>query len=367
MRITRLCLILVSILLIGNISTSVVSYASSDSPSKWATSEVEQAINSEIVPEELLGNYNGAIKRYEYVLLALEVLDKAGVNLYAKHQYAFKDILGHPYENEILQAYNSGIILGDGKGYFKPDDVITRQEVASLIVKLLKVISPNKDFLQNNNFDYSDNNNISNWAKKDINYCYANGIIKGIGKDKKGLDIINPLGTATREESIILIYRLANSEKIINDESIGEIELDNNTKFDLTSFSKQFGIEATKKLLSYNEHQNISIIEASDTFITIKINENADIILFKLNNGLFLELSSKEKISNDIKKTYLELLSTLNNEKYILDTFDKGINNLNDNKDSYYEIINNKFTISIKFDITLDEEYYFVRYFESIY
>lgn len=340
-------LYLLSVLMILLIISNTLINANSMEPSEWAKDEIENSINKDLVPNSLKASYQTPIKRYEYVLLALEILDRKGMDLFIKQEYVFKDILGHSYEKEILTAYNAGIISGDGRGYFKPDDNITRQEIAALIVKLLKVLSPQQNFSIDEEFTYSDTAYISNWAKQDINYCYSNGIIKGIGKDKKGFDVINPLGTATREEAILLIYRLANS-------------------YDLIAFSNQFGVEIAKKLHSYNEIPNMSI-EISNKLALIIIGENSYISLFKLSNGIGLELSSKGKVNDNVKQVYIDLLNTLNKNEIIINKFSEGIDRLNRNNDIYNEVIDNKYTISMKIDDETGEEFYLVNYFENTF
>lgn len=41
---------------------------------------------------------------------------------------------------EVLKAYNLGIVAGKGEGKFAPDDKVTRQELAAMLVRALKVI-----------------------------------------------------------------------------------------------------------------------------------------------------------------------------------------------------------------------------------
>ena len=70
------------LLLISIISTLVFNVPSvaveQDKPSDWAVEEVTEAIEKNLVPKLLQANYRGSIKRYEYVLLALEVYDITG-------------------------------------------------------------------------------------------------------------------------------------------------------------------------------------------------------------------------------------------------------------------------------------------------
>ena len=51
----------------------------------------------------------------------------------------FNDISEHWAENEILKMYEDGIVTGGGEGSFRPDDNITRAEFTAIIVRALKI------------------------------------------------------------------------------------------------------------------------------------------------------------------------------------------------------------------------------------
>ncbi|WP_252891599.1 S-layer homology domain-containing protein [Thermoclostridium stercorarium] len=194
----------------ATVNVNALAQASTDTksqPSHWAEEEISEAIAKGLVPEELQTNYQSNIKRYEYVLLALKVFDKTGKQVNTENEKPFNDVLNHKYEQEIVRAYNAGIIKGDGKGNFFPDNYITRQEIASLVVNLLMRISPEKDFSVKNSYEYSDESEISDWAKYYIDYCFENKILTGYGNN-----VIDPKGNATIEQSIALLYRLAKNE-----------------------------------------------------------------------------------------------------------------------------------------------------------
>jgi len=186
---------------------SSITIMAADEPSSWALEEVNSALSQGFVPSSLQNGYQTDIKRYEYVLLALELLKEKKINIKITSRYPFTDIYDHPYEDEIVQAYNAGIIKGNGDGTFRPDDPITRQEIASLVVNLVKVLDQKETLDTSSSYEYSDQASISSWAKGYINYCYNNNIMNGVGKDGNGKDRIQPLGKATREQAILLWYR----------------------------------------------------------------------------------------------------------------------------------------------------------------
>lgn len=354
-------------------TTSV--FGAESRPSTWAEEEVNEAISNNLVHESLRNSYQTPIKRYEYVLLALDVLALQGVQPTIKQEYVFDDILGHPYEKEILKAYYAGIISGYGNGLFKPDELITREEVAALVVKLLKRIDKESNISGLGSINYSDINSISSWAKESVNYCYANKILKGVGKDNKGLDIIRPKGTATREESILLLYRLAKVEEVITSGTFGTITIDPNNlelpsekepgeTFDLSYFSRMFSDETAEIILSLENSEEVAIIDVTNEVALLAVNNVATIYLVRYDEGISLELYSPEPISDYEREVYLDLLRSINENETIIDEINEGITNLNLTQASKDESIAGRFFIYMRMDET---DNYLVKYFEKLF
>lgn len=343
--------------------------------SSWAEEEVNDAIVNHLVHESLRSNYQTPIKRYEYVLLALDVLSLEGVRLSIGQEYAFDDILDHPYEKEILKAYQAGLINGYGNGQFMPDANITREEVATLVVRLLSKINDTKDNTNTNAITYSDSNSISSWARESVDYCYRNNILKGVGKDKQGRDIINPKGTATREESILLLYRLAKAEQVIASSTVNVVTIDPNllelpaeqeegTIVDLTYLTKNFSEETANIIMDLDESEKVAIVDVSKNGVLIVVNNTATIYMFKNDEGIGLELYSNKTIGNDEKTIYLDLLKSLNENQIISDSVDEGINALNLHQSITDETIANRYFIYIRIDET---NHYLVKYYEQLF
>ncbi len=272
------------LLLISIISTLVFNVPSvaveQDKPSDWAVEEVTEAIEKNLVPKLLQANYRGSIKRYEYVLLALEVYDITGKEVAIVDKKPFTDAINHKFEQEMVRAYNAGIVKGDGKGSFKPDDYITRQEIASLVVNLLKQILPDKDFTVKNNYKYSDGDQISDWAKYYIDYCFENKILTGYGNN-----IIDPKGNATIEQSIALLIRLAKNEGLFDttpvvEESIEYIQTDP-IKFEEIStgtknrFTEEYSADTLSILENLAKNEKVIITSFYDKSTSIALEYNS--------------------------------------------------------------------------------------------
>lgn len=315
-------------------------------PSHWAEQEISEAINKGLVPEQLQSNYQDNIKRYQYVLLALEVFDITGKNVDIKESRPFTDVLNHKYEQEIVRAFNAGIVKGDGKGNFYPDDFITRQEIASLVVNLLMQISPGKDFTVKGTYQYSDGDDISDWARYYIDYCFENKILAGYGNN-----VIDPKGNATIEQSIALLYRLANNEGLLDgtESTYSPIKLEDIGIETKNSFIAEYGTETFNVLKDLTENGEAEIISFWEKSATIALEYNT------------ISLSS-----GDYEKNVFALIHDINEEpgvsaykELILKTFkggEKGVQIF----EKYFEKMKAKEDINIREDIS-DIEFFVIE------
>ena len=266
--------ILVSIFMFTSVNALAhVSNENQDKPSHWAEQEVDDAIEKGLVPEELQSNYQSNIKRYQYVLLALRVFGKTGKTVDIADAQPFTDSINHEYEQDIAKAYNAGIVKGDGKGNFFPDNYITRQEIASLVVNLLMQIAPDKDFTVKNTYEYADSDEISDWARFYIDYCFENKILAGYGNN-----VIDPKGNATIEQSIALLYRLAKNEGLLESpeeqQVYGPVKIEDISDKTKTNFISEYNTETFNIIKEVTENEDIEISSFSDKSATISFKRN---------------------------------------------------------------------------------------------
>ena len=104
--------------------------------------------------------------------------------------------------NNIVSGYSSG----KNKGKFGPDDLITREQLAVILWKYSKY----KGTYKNVTADYSkfsDSKNISDFAKKGMNWAVGAGVITGSqGK-------LLAQGSASRAEAVSMIYKYCTKVK----------------------------------------------------------------------------------------------------------------------------------------------------------
>ncbi len=319
---------------------SVRVFAASDEPSSWAETEVNAAIEEGIVPDDLEMGYTSDIKRYEYVLLALQLLDANQDTVTVTRQYPFTDIIGHPYEEAIVKAYNAGIIKGNGDGTFRPDDPITRQEIASLVYNLVKRLEHTDELVNAMTYTYADESQIGSWAKPYIDYVYRYEIMNGTGKNASGAAWIEPLGKATREQAILLLYRLANQQELFKEYDLGtvpvmmpiepandasDIEYEKQDSPVINDVARTLGEPFAKAIIKVASEENVVITSLSENVIQMDLPGGSQWGLLKLDNkirstlyferalnardvdimlGLLRPLTSVELLEADIQRIY---------------------------------------------------------------
>ncbi len=190
---------LYSIILILAICFTMVqpTFAATDSPSNWALGEIEKAKTYNLVTERVLKNYQSNITREEFCELAVKLYEALSGKRAAIAENPFTDTSNQ----EVIKANQLGIVGGRGNGIFAPNDPVTRQEIAIMLMRTFRVAGLNVD-TSTAVATFADEDQISTWAKEAIGFLNANGIMGGVGENK-----INPRGDTTKEQGIALVVR----------------------------------------------------------------------------------------------------------------------------------------------------------------
>ncbi|SFM15763.1 S-layer homology domain-containing protein [Paenibacillus sp. 1_12] len=116
-------------------------------------------------------------------------------------QASFSDVEpGVWYEEEVGAAAAAGIIQGDGDS-FRPDDAVTRQEMAMMIFRAYEAAG-GAGVAAGSSLPFTDASEISGWAEEAVAAVYSLGIAEG-----------NPDGTfapgnnAARGEALTMLLR----------------------------------------------------------------------------------------------------------------------------------------------------------------
>lgn len=182
-----------------------------ESASTWATTELEQADDYNLIPDILKGkDLTKYINREEFAELAVllyEQVTKTEATPVSPNP--FKDT-NNP---QILKAVTIGVTHGTSDTTFSPAVLITREQCAAMLFRDIQAIDPKGDYNVEGVADFPDQGNISSYAVQATKYMSKLGIIKGNSKGyfmpKATTDAEKAVGfgMATREAAIIMAKR----------------------------------------------------------------------------------------------------------------------------------------------------------------
>jgi hypothetical protein len=192
------------------ISTRAVSVQSSESPALWATEAVDYMQPYQLIPDKLLSSYTSNIRRDEFAAVLISIYNEACQNYqtFDNQPNPFPDTLNNPYADDIKKASIMGIVNGTSKTAFSPQNFITREDVATIISRFIKLLYPEEKAGLHNTI--ADKNNISSYALAAVELCMSAKIMNGIGNN-----IFSPKGYLTRQEAMVIMYNLCQRYQII--------------------------------------------------------------------------------------------------------------------------------------------------------
>ncbi|MEK0315184.1 S-layer homology domain-containing protein, partial [Cohnella sp. 56] len=121
-----------------------------------------------------------------------------------KGAMTFKDVASDAwYADCVAIAVKAGIVSGKSADVFDPNGRITREEMASMLVKAYKVLHAGTNAEGLAGTVFADGDSIAAWAKQDVAAASALGLLKG-----RASGTFAPKGTATRAEAAQAIFNL---------------------------------------------------------------------------------------------------------------------------------------------------------------
>ena len=170
----------------------------------WANYDVEYMANEGLVSGKGEGIFDpeAKISRAEYVT----ILDRAlGFELINSESYA--DVPESEwFATYVATAKANGLLAGlptdDG---FKPNQPITREEMALFTYNAIKQIGRNDEWLSDMADSYqnfTDTDSVSDWAEEALKYLIKTGIIKGTSETT-----VSALENATRAQGAVILKR----------------------------------------------------------------------------------------------------------------------------------------------------------------
>lgn len=201
------------IVLLLLMASSFPVYAVTNSPSSWAQSGVNQMLEQKLIPADLQSDYQKFITRGEFARLlipAMEAILSTDINSEFEYEIT-KEPFSDTKETNVMKAYSNNIIGGIGNNKFNPSRLITREQVAIMMVNAVDSIEMLSYIIKKP--VVADDKDVSSWAKAYVYAALNNGLMNGTGNGNYA-----PKGNVTREQAILMVNNVV--ENFINSQSI---------------------------------------------------------------------------------------------------------------------------------------------------
>ncbi|OAS16438.1 Ig-like domain-containing protein [Paenibacillus oryzisoli] len=198
----------------GNSAYSVIQYSKTfaDLAHHWSRSDVELLASKLLIKgrsEEAFAP-DQPITRSEFAALLVRAL---GLNEYTEGA-KFKDISPSEwYAGAVGAAVLAGLVDGMSENEFAPSATITREQMAVMIIRALKVVDSNTPIEEASSvLPFKDAAEVSTWALPAIKQSVELGLLQGV--DGQHFASAKP---ATRAEAALILKRFLQHVKFINE------------------------------------------------------------------------------------------------------------------------------------------------------
>lgn len=168
-------------------------------PVPWAYSAISELYERKIISGRSETRFapNDKVTREEFAKMLVEM---AGVKATVKEN-VFSDVDENAwYAGYVNTAYKNGFCNGIGNGNFGTGMEITRQDMCVMAYNVIKALGRN---IPDAELVFADADAIGGYAKAPVAALNSAGIVNGVGDNT-----FNPAGNATRAEAAVIVYKV---------------------------------------------------------------------------------------------------------------------------------------------------------------
>ena len=168
----------------------------SDIKEHWGYEAIRWALNDGIMEKKTSDTFepDSLATRQEIIMYMAKILGWEAT----ESQGIFGDVEGE-FANILQTFVDKGVISVDTN--FRPNDNLTRQELAKIFAISLGLTSENTEATS-----FDDNADMGTWAISHINAVSEAGLLKGVGENR-----FSPRGNVTRAQMATLLQRVSQS------------------------------------------------------------------------------------------------------------------------------------------------------------
>ena len=105
----------------------------------------------------------------------------------------------------VRWAVEAGVVLGFADNTFRPQAIITREQIATMLFRFAEYLDKDLEFETATFNAFPDSGQVSTWALEAMQWATDNELITGIARP--GGPRLEPQGSATRAQAVAVIYR----------------------------------------------------------------------------------------------------------------------------------------------------------------
>ncbi len=187
-----------------------------DCDGHWAEDDIKSMAQWGYIQGMFDGNFypEDTVTRAEFVAMGVRML---GADAETELTGEITDLESW-YAGYVQWAYNNSIIPEEmiENGKFNPESEITREEMVAIVINIWKYAKPRTEFEAAELSDFTDGDDVSDWAKEAMGYAVNKGIIEGFSKESKTDDEfivteLKPKDSATRAQAAVVLNKLYKS------------------------------------------------------------------------------------------------------------------------------------------------------------
>jgi hypothetical protein len=167
--------------------------------SSWAVNDLNKAQDYGLITDRIKGNMSAPISREEFAELATKLYEiYTGTKANPAPATTFTDTTNP----EILKAFQLGIVAGVGNNQYAPQVLITREQMAAMLNRAVKVINPTVDLSTEGAPTFADESAIESYFVGNVKFMAKNGLMGSVGDNR-----FAPKDNCTREQAVIIALR----------------------------------------------------------------------------------------------------------------------------------------------------------------
>ncbi len=174
--------------------------------SNWASDYIAQAKDIGLLQDMEAISYKENISRENFCEMVYNLID-------ITTDIQWKKVSPNPFEDtdneKVIALRLERIIFGKEVRQFAPQDFLTREEAATIIVRMINAVMPMA--ATEMYFEYDDNHAVSDWAADSVQTISNLGFMNGVGGN-----LFAPKENYTAEQAITALVRIYNYNKALD-------------------------------------------------------------------------------------------------------------------------------------------------------